>query len=65
MKIYELIELLQNCNQEATIKIMLDLSLSSTPTRHEIFVLPEDQSLQQTATEIQLIIAKGLNPTKH
>jgi len=52
MKIYELIELLQQCNQEATIKVMLDLPRVAGG----VLVLPEDEKLRQTATEIMLVV---------
>jgi hypothetical protein len=52
MKIHELIELLQQCNQEATIKVLLDLPRKS----RKILVLPEDEKLRQTITEITLIV---------
>lgn len=64
MKIYELINILQECNQEAEVVPSVDLSWdSSGKIRHlgsrqrdGITILPEDTKSRQSAKEIELVI---------
>ena len=54
MKIYELIEMLQECNQEANVIATVDLSWKSDIKT--IQINPQDIESRRTAKEIELVL---------
>jgi hypothetical protein len=54
MKVYELINMLQECNQMATIITTVDLSWE--PGEKDIKIIPQDIESRRSAKEIELVL---------